>query len=117
MGRTEGERGLMIYLSGPMTGIPDYNYPEFRKAAKTLRDFGHVVFDPSEAFEGRTDLPKEVYMRKDIEMLLQANVVALLEGWEGSKGAQLEVEVAKQCGIPIKMFSDLLATEGEFFDD
>ena len=107
----------MIYLSGPMTGIPDYNYPAFRAASKTLRDFGHVVFDPSEAFEGRTDLPKEVYMRKDIEMLLQANVVALLEGWESSKGAQLEVEVAKQCGIPVRLLSDLLKTEGEFYDD
>lgn len=106
----------MIYLSGPMTGIPEYNYPAFRQASKTLRDFGQIVFDPSEAFEGRTDLPKEVYMRKDIEMLLQADVVALLEGWEGSKGAQLEVEVARQCGIPVRLLNELLATEGEFYD-
>lgn len=107
----------MIYLSGPMTGIPDYNYPAFREASKKLRDFGQVVFDPSEAFDGRTDLPKEVYMRKDIEMLLQADVVALLPGWQDSSGAQLEVEVAKQCGIPIRLLDELLAVEGVFFDD
>lgn len=106
----------MIYLSGPMTGLPEYNYPAFREASKKLREFGHVVFDPSEAFEGKTDLPKEVYMRKDIEMLLQANVVALLEGWEESKGAQLEVEVARQCGIPVILLSKLLETEGQFYD-
>ena len=106
----------MIYLSGPMTGIPEYNYPAFRQASKTLRDLGHFVFDPSEAFDGATDLPKEVYMRKDIEELLKADVVALLPGWELSTGAQLEVEVAKQCGIPIRLLKELLATEGQIFD-
>lgn len=107
----------MIYLSGPMTGLPDYNYPAFREAAKTLRSFGQQVFDPSEAFEGRTDLPKEIYMRKDIEELLKADVVALLPGWQTSSGAQLEVEVAKQCGIPIRLLEELIATEGVFLDD
>lgn len=107
----------MIYLSGPMTGLPDYNYPAFKEAAKILRNFGHVVFDPSEAFEGRTDLPKEMYMRKDIEELLKANVVALLPGWELSTGAQLEVEVAKQCGISIRLLEELIATEGVFLDE
>jgi len=107
----------MIYLSGPMTGLPEYNYPAFREAAKMLRCFGQIVFDPSEAFEGRTDLPKEIYMRKDIEELLKADVVALLQGWELSTGAQLEVEVAKQCGIPIRLLEELIATEGVFLDD
>lgn len=107
----------MIYLSGPMTGLPEYNYPAFREAAKMLRYFGQIVFDPSEAFEGRTDLPKEIYMRKDIEELLKADVVALLQGWELSTGAQLEVEVAKQCGIPIRLLEELIATEGVFLDD
>jgi len=107
----------MIYLSGPMTGLPDYNYPAFRSAAETLRGYGQQVFDPSEAFEGRTDLPKEVYMRKDLEELLRADVVALLPGWQNSSGAQLEVEVAKQCGIPIRLLEELIATEGVFLDD
>ena len=82
-----------------------------------LRSFGQIVFDPSEAFEGRTDLPKEIYMRKDIEELLKADVIALLQGWELSTGAQLEVEVAKQCGIPIRLLEELVATEGVFLDD
>ena len=107
----------MIYLSGPMTGLPDYNYPTFREAARTLRSYGQIVFNPSEAFEGRTDLPKEIYMRKDLEELLKADVVALLPGWELSTGAQLEVEVAKQCGIPIRLLEELIATEGVFLDD
>jgi hypothetical protein len=55
-------------------------------------------------------------MRKDIEELLKSDVVALLPGWELSTGAQLEVEVAKQCGIPIRLLEELLATEGQIFD-
>lgn len=107
----------MIYLSGPMTGLPEYNYPAFRAAAETLRSYGQIVFDPSEAFGDKTDLPKEVYMRKDLEELLKADVVALLPGWQSSSGAQLEVEVAKQCGIPIRLLEELIATEGVFLDD
>ena len=55
-------------------------------------------------------------MRKDIEELLKSDVVALLPGWELSTGAQLEVEVAKQCGIPIRLLEELLETEGQIFD-
>lgn len=96
----------MIYLSGPMTGIPDFNYPAFRNAARVLRMNDIEVFDPSECFDGNQGLPKEVYMRKDIEAVLKSSLVVTLDGWEQSSGAQLEVEVAKACGIPIKRYSD-----------
>ena len=99
-----------------MTGQPEFNYPLFNKTAEVLRSYGYVVFNPAECFDGNTDLPKEVYMRKDIEELLKSDVVALLPGWELSTGAQLEVEVAKQCGIPIRLLEELLATEGQIFD-
>lgn len=93
---------MKLYLSGPMTGIPEFNYPEFRKYAKNLRDLGFDVFDPSECFDGLTNLPKSVYMRKDIEAVLQADKVLVLQDWEKSSGARLEVEVANECGIPVQ---------------
>lgn len=93
---------MKLYLSGPMTGLPQFNYPEFRKYAKKLRDLGFDVFDPSECFDGATDLPKSIYMRKDIEAVLQSDKVLVLRGWEKSSGARLEVEIANECGIPVQ---------------
>ncbi len=37
-----------IYLAGPMTGLPDYNFPAFMKAAAYLRSQGAIVFNPAE---------------------------------------------------------------------
>jgi hypothetical protein len=91
----------MIYLSGPMTGYEDFNYPAFRSAASYLRTLGLEVFDPSECFNGDQTLSKETYMREDIRAVLSARMVVTLEGWEQSSGAQLEVEVAKAIGVPV----------------
>lgn len=37
-----------VYLSGPMTGLPDFNYPAFHDAAQRLRSIGHRVESPAE---------------------------------------------------------------------
>ena len=39
---------MRIYISGPITGMSDYNYPAFHAAAKRLRDKGHWVINPAE---------------------------------------------------------------------
>lgn len=97
-----------LYLSGPMTGLPEFNYPAFRQAAKTLREKDFDVFDPSEMFGGDPTRERFEYMREDIKALLECDLVVLLPGWENSEGAKLEVEVAKQCNIPIKNIGDFL---------
>ena len=104
----------MLYLSGPMTGLPNFNYDAFNNAATTLRDLGNHVFNPAECFGGRQDLAKEEYMRADIKAVLEATVVVTLPNWEKSTGAQLEVEVAKAIGIPVISLEDILKQQGEF---
>lgn len=100
-----------IYISGPMTGQPEFNYPLFNKTAEVLRSYGYVVFNPAECFEGRTDLPKEVYMREDIRAVVDSKVVVTLPFWVESPGALLEVEVAKACGIGVISFEDFIKFE------
>lgn len=98
----------MIYLSGPMTGYPDFNYPAFRDAARILRFQGLEVFDPSECFDGDQTLSKETYMREDIAAILTSSMVVTLDGWEQSSGARLEVEVAKAIGLPVQSYNEYI---------
>lgn len=90
------------YLSGPMTGIPEFNYPAFNEAAKWLREQGHLVFNPAETFNGDTTKAWSYYMRVDIEAIMESTEIRVLPGWESSAGAMLEVLIALAIGLPIR---------------
>lgn len=94
-----------VYLSGPMTGLPEFNVPAFMAAALRLRTEGHEVFNPAESFGGRLDLPRDEYFRKDFEELVRVanngGYVVVLPGWEKSRGATLEVLAAAEMGIRV----------------
>jgi len=84
-----------------MSGIPEFNYPAFRAAARQLRGLGYAVVDPSEtvAGEGWEWLD---YMRAAIPQVLLCNAVALLPGWEGSRGARAERDLAVALGYDVR---------------
>lgn len=90
-----------IYISGPMTGFPNHNFPAFHAAAQQWREAGWEVANPAENFSGRTDLPRETYIRADVAMLAQCDAIAVLPGWERSRGAQLEYLLARELGMMI----------------
>ena len=89
---------MKVYISGPMTGYPDFNYPAFNAAETWLTDRGHDVLNPARH-------PKQDtwagYLRLDLADVLTADGIALLPGWEASRGAQLEVHVAHSLGIRV----------------
>lgn len=89
---------LNLYLAGPMTGLPDYNFPSFYDAADALRDAGHYVMNPAENFGGRTDLDRSEYLKKAYRQVLDCDAIALLPGWEQSAGASTELRIAMDCG-------------------
>lgn len=97
---------MRYYLSGPMTGLPNFNYAAFNIAAKILRHRNFDLINPAENFDGRDDLPREDYMRQDIKHLLECDAIILINGWEKSRGAKLELEVARQLGLEIYTLSD-----------
>lgn len=91
----------VIYLAGPMSGLPDHNFPAFHEAAARLRSRGFQVINPAELDGGDTGRSWDYYMRRDIRHLMDANAVAVLTGWEESKGASLEVYIARALGMPV----------------
>lgn len=87
-----------VYLSGPMTGIPDNNFPAFHRWAATLRADGFYVISPAEIQEAGT---WELCLRADLRELTTCDAIALMPGWEGSRGAHLELHVAHRLGMEV----------------
>ncbi|WP_233099577.1 DUF4406 domain-containing protein [Pseudomonas psychrophila] len=96
-----------LYLSGPMTGLPDLNFPAFHAMAARLRAVGHAVVNPAEL-----DHPTKNWgecLRRDIVALMACHCVVTLPGWEHSKGARLEVLIADRLGMTVVSALDLLS--------
>jgi ferric-dicitrate binding protein FerR (iron transport regulator) len=89
---------MKLYLSGPMTGYPDYNRPAFHATAAYLRMLGYEVESPAE-LEGDDSAPWETWMRKALALMLTCEAVVFLPGWRDSRGAWLEYQVATQLGM------------------
>lgn len=87
---------MRIYLSGPMRGIPEFNYPAFHEAAAQLRGAGHTVWSPAEndTWDG-TESGMFRTINMDLSVVINwAEAVVVLPGWEESKGARAEVFTA-----------------------
>ena len=94
------ERRRKVYIAGPMTGLPDFNFPAFHEAAARLRAMGHEVVSPAELHED-TDKPWEFYMRAAIKALMDCTAVYALNGSSASKGASIELQLARNLGMPV----------------
>lgn len=92
---------MTMYLAGPMTGYPDYNRAEFNKAAEFWVKQGFSVYNPAVPDPNLDDSDWKGYMRRSIRQITGYSYLALLPGWEDSKGAVLEVEIAKALEMPI----------------
>jgi hypothetical protein len=98
---------MLVYPSGPMTGIKDDNTPAFEAAERYLRDQGHDVISPVEISQQVKDsIPEPTwgdFIRADLMAILNFKVDALylLKGWQGSPGARLELQVAAAIGCQI----------------
>lgn len=90
-----------IYIAGPMTGLPDNNYPAFHAAAVQLRAQGHMVANPAEN-EAPSCGTWLGYMRLALAQLILCDAVHLLPGWSRSRGATVEFALAKGLGLQVQ---------------
>lgn len=101
---------MRIYIAGPMSGYPKFNYPKFHEAERKLREAGydpvnpalpHQVSEDGDSFaEGVT---YQDCLREALQALLTCEGVALLPGWEASTGACLEQSVATMLGFDVRL--------------
>lgn len=95
-----------LYISGPMSGLPEHNFPAFNAEAARLRALGYSVINPAEiSLDG--DASWHQYLRKDLKALCDCDALVLLPGWEQSQGAHLELHVAHRLGLGILMAKEI----------
>lgn len=104
---------MRVYIAGPIKGYVNGNREKFLEAAALLRDMGHEPVNPHDipanhegpciggpsSVEGH-DHRYGCYLRDDIMVLMFCDAIALLPGWQNSKGAATEAHVAQSIGLP-----------------
>lgn len=93
--------GRKWYLSGSVSSDPDY-MDKFAYAEFQLRKRGFKVLNPvKHEKEGKK---WSYYLRKDIRKLTRCQGLILLDGWQNSEGASLELTIAQGLGFAVMEF-------------
>lgn len=113
---SEGGERMNLYVIGPVTGIDDDNRLEFERVDKKLKEAGHFADIPHRwVFPGsHWDTAMAESIRRMMTMwgnamqLDEPFGIAMLDGWEQSKGATIEHDLAVALGIPCKPWREWL---------
>lgn len=97
----------VAYISGAITNNPNYKQQFDRAEAKLIKEY-EVVYSPASCNKNKIytkavkDNPSKLWelcMRNCIQHLMESHVIVMLPGWEQSKGANLEHNLAIQLGM------------------
>lgn len=107
---------MILYISGPMSGKPDFNLTEFDNAEWELRQMNgnfeiinphHLM--PPPLVPGEDEVNWVMYLARDIRELIRREhdaILVTLPGASDSRGASLEIRTAKALGIPVISLED-----------
>lgn len=109
---------MRVYIAGPMQHKEDFNFPAFDAAKQWLEDHGYEAISPADndrangfnptgiAAEDADASKLNFNLREalvwDLAQVSAADRIALLPGWERSKGVAAELALAKALGTPIQ---------------
>lgn len=91
-----------LYIAGPMTGIPEKNFPLFNEAERFYDD-QYEVLNPAKLTVHCPDDHQEI-IRIDVEAVLSCDAIAMLPTWYDSVGANAEHALAVWRKIPVKYY-------------
>ena len=89
-----------IYLSGAITGNPDY-MAQFDEAEKELTAKGWRVLNPAKTSATLPATSYLVYMQLSLVQMQDASAIYMLQGWERSPGAVFEKHGAESMGYAV----------------
>jgi len=89
-----------VYISGPISSIPDGNQASFYAAATRIIEEGSLPINPHDVtFFLPPGSSWVAYMKADIPALCEADEIYMLRGWWRSRGARLEWVIAWGLGM------------------
>lgn len=97
----------ILYIAGPMSGLPGNNYGAFHAAAALLRAAGYAVENPAENPAPRCGTWL-AYMRMSLVQISRVDGLVMLPGWEQSRGARAEFSIACDLGLPVQTLRQAL---------
>lgn len=105
-----------VYIMGPMSGLPEYNYPAFNAEAARLRALGIEVRNPAETPPPvglPIDSPESYryFIVAGLKLLSECQSAVALPGWRQSRGCTVESVAARAWGIRLFEAEGLLVRE------
>ncbi len=108
---SELDKKILYYISGPMTGYENFNYPAFQSAKEELANAGVLVASPHDnpwpdeelvkLNSGNPDFLWKFMMKSALRLLLDCDGIILLPGWPKSRGAVAETNIAASMCMPM----------------